>query len=117
MEATMDKYWAAFATPTSKSIANGTWKGANRLGILLMELRNELRREYHDAIPDQQVTDQGMEVSAPSTSGSNQSQKAQPDASTKPVAPSRNRKNKHFTDEDLHQYSLQHNTKSLPMNK
>lgn len=54
VEATMDKYWAAFATPNSKSIANGNWKGANRLGVLLMELRNELRREYPDAIPPPQ---------------------------------------------------------------
>lgn len=61
VEATMDKYWAAFATPTSKSIANGTWKGANRMGILLMELRNELRREYPDAVPDQ-LMDQDANV-------------------------------------------------------
>lgn len=54
IKATMDRYWGAFATPTAKSITQGTWKGANHFGILLMELRNELRREYPDAILNRQ---------------------------------------------------------------
>lgn len=46
VEATMDRYWGAFATPNAKSIVNKTWKGANRLGLILMDLRDELRREH-----------------------------------------------------------------------
>lgn len=42
----MDKYWGAFATPNAKLIVNKTWKGANRLGLILMDLRSELRREH-----------------------------------------------------------------------
>lgn len=95
VEATMDKYWAAFATPTSKSIANGTWKGANRLGILLMELRNKLRREYPDAIPvDQQTIDPEKKSPAPGPSHDSSSQ-----SSSKPVAPTRHRRNKRGNDE------------------
>lgn len=45
VEATVDKYWGANATINSKSIVAGTWKGANRLGIMLMAVRSELLRE------------------------------------------------------------------------
>lgn len=44
VEATMDRYWGAFATPNAKSIVKKTWKGANRLGLILMDMRQELRR-------------------------------------------------------------------------
>lgn len=44
VEATIDTYWGAQATINSKSVKAGTWKGANRLGILLMEIRDDLRR-------------------------------------------------------------------------
>lgn len=102
IEATMDKYWAAFATPTSNSIANGTWKGANRLGILLTELRNELRREYPDAVPvDQQSSDRLNNVGASNSQvaglGSNQSQDKQQQQSSHPIAPAR--RNKRGNDE------------------
>lgn len=45
IEATLDKFWAANATLTSKSLKKGTWQGANFLGKILMETRTEIRRE------------------------------------------------------------------------
>lgn len=44
IEATMDGYWGAKASITSKSIMNGTWMGANFLGKILTETRDDLRR-------------------------------------------------------------------------
>ena len=43
VETTADKYWGAGAGLTSKEIHNGTWKGQNRLGKILQEVRNRLR--------------------------------------------------------------------------
>lgn len=92
VEATMDKYWAAFATPNSKSIANGTWKGANRLGILLMELRNDLRREYPDAIPPQQSAVPQTTAPAQAAHQTPTPMRTQPSANNaQPIAPSRPR--------------------------
>lgn len=45
IEATLDGFWGARATPTSKSLKQGTWTGANFLGKILAETRTELRRE------------------------------------------------------------------------
>lgn len=71
------------------------------MGILLKELRNELRREYPEVIPmDQQTIDPKRnrdiiaQSSAPSSvPGSNTQSSAQP------VAPVRNRRNKRANDE------------------
>lgn len=45
VEATVEKFWVANATINSKSIVASTWKGANRLGMLLMAVRTELLRD------------------------------------------------------------------------
>lgn len=45
VEATMDKFWGAHATINSKAIKTSTWEGLNKLGSLLMECREELKRE------------------------------------------------------------------------
>lgn len=45
IEASLDSFWGAKATLTSKSIKNGTWTGANTLGKIIAEVRQELRRE------------------------------------------------------------------------
>lgn len=45
IEATMDGFWGAKASITSKSIRDGSWMGANFLGKILGEVRNELRRD------------------------------------------------------------------------
>lgn len=45
IEATIDGFWGAKASITSKSIRDGTWMGANFLGKILVEVRNELRRD------------------------------------------------------------------------
>lgn len=50
VEATMDRYWGAFATPNAKSIIDKTWKGANRLGLILMDIRSDLRREHPEIV-------------------------------------------------------------------
>lgn len=44
IEATIDGFWGAKASISSKSIRNGTWMGANFLGKILAEVRDELRR-------------------------------------------------------------------------
>lgn len=45
IEATLDGFWGARASITSKSIKQGTWTGANFLGKILAEMCDELRRE------------------------------------------------------------------------
>lgn len=54
IEATLDGFWGARATPTSKSLKQGTWTGANFLGKILAETRDELRREL--GLPDLSVS-------------------------------------------------------------
>lgn len=49
IEATIDGFWGAKASITSKSIKDGTWMGANFLGKSLMEVRDELRRDVNYA--------------------------------------------------------------------
>lgn len=49
IESTIDGFWGAKASITSKSIKDGTWMGANFLGKILMEVRNELRRDENYA--------------------------------------------------------------------
>lgn len=49
IEATIDGFWGANASITSKSIKDGSWMGANFLGKILMEVRNELRRDANYA--------------------------------------------------------------------
>lgn len=96
VEATMDKYWGAFATPNAKSILKKTWKGANRLGLILMDLRADLRREHpeivSEIVPDQAmataVADAGQ-VAVQQQSPSKQSQAGQ---STDPTPPARTKK-------------------------
>lgn len=56
IEATLDPFWGAKAVPSSKSLKNGTWTGANMLGKILAETRDELRRELG-------LSDTSMEVS------------------------------------------------------
>lgn len=45
IEATLDPFWGAKATLTSKSLKTGTWIGGNMLGKIIMEIREELKRE------------------------------------------------------------------------
>lgn len=45
IEATMDGFLGAKASITSKSIRDGSWMGANFLGKILGEVRDELRRD------------------------------------------------------------------------
>lgn len=45
IEASLDTFWGAKATLTSKSIKDGSWTGANTLGKILAEVRHELKRE------------------------------------------------------------------------
>lgn len=45
IEATTDKYWGAAAVIGSKLLKNGSWKGRNELGLILSEVREELKRE------------------------------------------------------------------------
>lgn len=54
IEATLDGFWGAKATPTSKSLKQGNWSGANFLGKILAETRDELRREL--GLPDLSVS-------------------------------------------------------------
>lgn len=44
IEATIDTYWGAGATLGSKSLKEGNWSGRNELGIILHEVREDLRR-------------------------------------------------------------------------
>lgn len=63
-----------------------------------MELRNELRREYPDAIPiDQQTIDPVTIAQSAPDKGPNQEQSIQ--SSAKPIAPTRHRRNKRGNDE------------------
>lgn len=59
IEATLDGFWGAKAVLSSKSIKNGTWTGANMFGKILIETRDELRREL--GLPAEPV--EPMEVS------------------------------------------------------
>lgn len=65
VEATIDTYWGAQATFNSKSVKTGTWKGANRLGIILMEIRDDLRRDlpYPQETSILETTMSGLTVS------------------------------------------------------
>lgn len=45
IEASLDSFWGAKATLTSKSIKNNTWTGANTLGKIIAEVRLEIKRE------------------------------------------------------------------------
>lgn len=45
IEASLDSFWGAKATLTSKSIKDGSWEGANTLGKILAEVRVELKRQ------------------------------------------------------------------------
>lgn len=98
VEATMDRYWGAFATPNAKSIANKTWKGANRLGLILMDLRAELRREHpevvRETIPDQTAGAVGGQVPIDP-----QSQSTEVPEFTKPTPPARTKKSARKRDE------------------
>jgi predicted NAD-dependent protein-ADP-ribosyltransferase YbiA (DUF1768 family) len=38
-----DKYWSIGTSPDTDVAKTGKWKGANKLGILLMEVRTELK--------------------------------------------------------------------------
>lgn len=81
IEATVDGFWGAKASISSKSIKNGTWMGANFLGKILAEVRDELRRNSAFAMflnapstqacqtADQPPTHR-METEAPHTSNS-----------------------------------------------
>lgn len=44
IEATIDGFWGAKAFISSKSIKDGSWIGANFLGKILTETRDELHR-------------------------------------------------------------------------
>lgn len=67
IEATLDGFWGAKASITSKSIKQGTWSGANFLGKILAETRTELRREL--GLPDLSVSNAttDMEVTPAAT--------------------------------------------------
>lgn len=79
IEATIDGFWGAKASISSKSIKNGTWMGANFLGKILAEVRDDLRRNpafgmFLNAPPTSQgsqTADQtpshGVETEAPTT--------------------------------------------------
>lgn len=45
IEASLDSFWGAKSTLTSKSIKDGTWTGANTLGKIIAEVRQEIKRE------------------------------------------------------------------------
>lgn len=45
IEATIDGFWGAKASINSKAIRDGSWMGANFLGKILQEVRDELRRD------------------------------------------------------------------------
>lgn len=45
IEATVDMFWGAAAVIGSKLLKNGTWKGRNELGLILAEVREDLKRE------------------------------------------------------------------------
>lgn len=45
IEATTYMFWGAAAVIGSKSLKNGTWKGRNELGLILIEVREEIKRE------------------------------------------------------------------------
>lgn len=93
VEATMDLFWGAHATFNSKSIASNNWKGANRLGAILMELRENLKRNF----PVQQDIDNlggnllSLTVAQP-TSGAVKLATQPTLPPNPPVAPSRSKK-------------------------
>lgn len=93
VEATMDKFWGAHATFNSKSIASNNWKGANRLGVILMELRDNLRRLYPVQQDLENLGDNllGLNVTQSSPSAS-QSAVQFTTQSNQPVAPIRSKK-------------------------
>lgn len=96
VEATMDKFWGANATFNSKSIASNNWKGANRLGVILMELCETLKRSY----PSQPGTEYlesnlpGLSLTQlpPSAAPAGAEPSTQSSQSDWPIAPTRNRK-------------------------
>ena len=47
IEPNLDKTWASAAPFLSKEISNGTWKGHNLLGILLVEVRVEFKQRQN----------------------------------------------------------------------
>lgn len=66
IEATTDPYWGAGVIIGSKVLAKGKWKGSNHLGIILGEVREELKRS--DAWLGFQVPDSDDEPSIGSES-------------------------------------------------
>lgn len=81
IEATLDGFWGARATPTSKSLKQGTWTGANFLGKILAETRDELRREL--GLPDPDVSNATMH--APMELGTQPTASAAPPATATPA--------------------------------
>lgn len=86
VEATTDKFWGANATFNSKSIASNTWKGANRLGVILMELRENLKRHYPIQSTPENLEDNLLGLTVSQSAGPSGSQ------ANRPVPPVRSRK-------------------------
>lgn len=93
VEATIDTYWGAQATINSKSVKAGTWKGANRLGILLMEIQDDLRKSLpHNQAAALEANLSGLSVSPrPSSKQATQSTSPIPTANP-PIPPARSAK-------------------------
>lgn len=71
IEATQNTFWGASALLGSKILKNGKWTGRNEMGNVLVEVREELKRELKwqqtqsDSSDDLSVTDSDKSVIAP----------------------------------------------------
>lgn len=60
IEATSDGYWGAGALIGSKLLKNGKWTGRNELGMILGEVREDLRRTEAWKNSDDKANEQGI---------------------------------------------------------
>lgn len=78
IEATTDMFWGAATVIGSKLLKNGSWKGRNELGLILVEVREELKRERNWVeMRSSSSDDQGnIALSSPRPSPSNSQERA-----------------------------------------
>lgn len=107
IEATMDAFWGAKASITSKAIRDGSWMGANFLGKILGEVRDQLRRDltYADFLnaPYQATVD----YTPPTQHGVNAMDVT---ATYQPMAPHTHQSQRALVDNQRHSFPQQQHT-------
>lgn len=79
IEATTNMFWGAAAVIGSKLLKNGTWRGRNELGIILTEVREDLKREHHWIELRRQSSTDGQEMGSNTTPSPNRNDQSADD--------------------------------------